>query len=62
MKKMLVIIALALALLLAGCLQQQTGQNGTITSSAAQVCMKTPGMSWCDKEAKCIDPAFENCT
>jgi PBP1b-binding outer membrane lipoprotein LpoB len=64
MKKMLaVIISLTLVLMLAGCLQQsgseipKAGQNTTV----AQECMKTPNMQWCDKEAKCINPATEKC-
>jgi PBP1b-binding outer membrane lipoprotein LpoB len=67
MKKIFaIVIALTFVLLLAGCLQQQSPPGSEIpkagqNTTTAQDCMKTPGMSWCDKEQKCINPAIENC-
>lgn len=64
MKKMLVIVmVLGLGLLLAGCLQPQSPPEEVPNNetTAAQECMKTPNMAWCDNEQRCIDPATEIC-
>lgn len=52
---------MVVAVLLAGCLQQSDNTTQNQTLSAAELCMQTSGMFWCDAEEKCINPRVETC-